>query len=90
MKYEKEAGQRTDAHLTDSSTDRPTNGIRPKNTTASDRKIVQRADSVPCLGKKVFNDAIGPNRKFGPMTQFKQIFSLFYFEFVSTQPHNLL
>ena len=30
----------------------PTNGIRPKNTTASDRKIVQRADSVPFLGKK--------------------------------------
>ena len=48
----REAGQRTDAHLTDPSTDRPTNGIRPKNTTASDRKIVQRADSVPCLGKK--------------------------------------
>ena len=32
----REAGQRTDAHLTDPSTDRPTNGIRPKNTTASD------------------------------------------------------
>ena len=37
-----EAGQRTDAHRTDPSTYRPTNGIRPKNTTASDRKIVQR------------------------------------------------
>ena len=49
---QKEAGQRTDAHLTDPSTDRSTNGIRPKNTTAFDRKIVQRADSVPCLGKK--------------------------------------
>ena len=47
-----EAGQRTDAHLTEPSTDRQTNGIRPKNTTASDRKIVQRADLVPCLGKK--------------------------------------
>ena len=32
------------------SSDRPTD--RPKNTTASDRKIVQRADWVPCLGKK--------------------------------------
>ena len=30
-----EAGQWTDTHLTDPSTDRPTNGIRPKNTTAS-------------------------------------------------------
>ena len=47
-----EAGQRTDAHLTDPSTDRPTNGIQPKNTTASNRKIVQLANSVPCLGKK--------------------------------------
>ena len=47
-----EERQRTDAHLTDPSTDRPTNGIQPKNTTASDRKIVQQADSVPCLGKK--------------------------------------
>ena len=47
-----EAGQRTHAHLTDPSTDRPTNGIRLKNTTASDRKIVQRADLFPCLGKK--------------------------------------
>ena len=47
-----EAGQRTDAHLTNPSTNRPTNGIWPKNTTASDRKIVQRDDSVPCLGKK--------------------------------------
>ena len=44
-----EAGQRTDDHLTDPSTDQrnPT-----KNSTASDRKIVQQADSVPCLGKK--------------------------------------
>ena len=31
-----EAGQRTDAHLTDPSTDRPTNGIRSKNC-ATDR-----------------------------------------------------
>ena len=55
-RIETEAGQRTDAHLTDPSTDRPTNGIRPKNTTASDRKIVQRADSVT-MGKtkKMFN-----------------------------------
>ena len=46
------AEQLTNAHLTDPSTDRPSNGIRPKNTTDTDRKIVQRADSVPCLRKK--------------------------------------
>ena len=46
-----EAEQRTEALLIDPSTDRPTNGIRQKNTMASDRKIVQGADSVPCLGK---------------------------------------
>ena len=34
-----EAGKQTDAHLTDPSTDRHTNGICPKNTTAFDRKI---------------------------------------------------
>ena len=45
--YPTEAGQRTDAHLTDPSTDPSTNDIRPKNTMASDRKIVQQADSVP-------------------------------------------
>ena len=43
-----ETGQRTDAHRTDPST----NEIRPKNTTESDREIVQRGDLVPCRGKK--------------------------------------
>ena len=74
-----EAGQRTDAHLTDPSTDQPTN--RP---TESDRKIprhpIEKLYNGPIrflASVKSFNDAIEPNRKFGPMTQFKQIFFTF-------------
>ena len=52
-----EAGQRADAHLTEPSTDRPTNGIRPKNTTASDRKIVQRAAYMVSISEKSESDS---------------------------------
>ena len=40
------AARRTARQRTDPSTDRPTNGIRPKTTTASDRKSVELEDSV--------------------------------------------
>ena len=85
-----EAGQRTDAHLADPSTDQPTNGIRPKNTTASDRKIVQRADSVPCLGKKFLMMPLDRIENSARWHNLNRFLSLFYFEFVSTQPPNLL
>jgi hypothetical protein len=81
-----EAGQRTDAHLTDPSTYWPTNGIRPKNTTASDRKIVQWADSVPCLGKKI---SIMPLDRIENSVRWHNlhIFSLtFLLEFVGARP----
>ena len=46
-----EAGQWTDTLRTDLSTDQPTNRIRLKTTTASNKKWLQRDDSVPCLSK---------------------------------------
>ena len=88
--FHTEAGQRTDAHLTDPSTDRPTDQRNPTekyHSISSNNCATGRFGSLPRY--KVFNDAIGPKRKFGPMTQFKQIFSLFYLEFVSAWPPSL-
>ena len=46
-------GRATDRRSSDRPFNRPTDQRNPtENTTASDRKIVHRADSVPCLGKK--------------------------------------
>ena len=88
--YLQGAGQRTDAHLTDPSTDRPTNGIRPKNTTASDRKFMQQADSLPCLGKKfpmMPSDRIENSVRFHNLLIFFNFFlTLFYWNLSALSP----
>ena len=83
-------GQRTDTLRTNLSNDQRNpiendHGIRPKKCCKGTIRSLASA--------KVFNDAIGPNRKFGPMTQFTffyRFFSLLFLEFVSAQPPNLL
>ena len=69
-------GLATDRRLSDRPFNRPTNGIRPKITKASDRNLYCNWPIRSLASVTNFNDAIGFIRKFGPMTHF--LFTYFF------------